>query len=571
MLRNEVQTNIIDYVSERGNVVTGQPVRTVLVKGEDDLPLIASFGPGTRAYCADESKAWALGADGIWEEVDMSVVVPVNPDVVASAVSDWMDENIHEDPTVVIDDSLSVSGAAADAKATGDKITEIFETIIDGGIIRVPVTKNVDFSNSSNGYINYSGSLVGESQSTYVHSQPFALKSGEKIDITVQGYNNAGVILTVLAKVVTNGYQSLVNSIEGTTMAEDYTYTTTEDCTVIISYRADTTHTAVITGTENIDVSQQLMKKSHFVKKDGDSVYIKSHYNDDEDIVVEIALDGGNDLPNPKSIFTVSKSSVIMDDVITPSRYLLNRYTDWFSPHQVRAVDNIDGTAPTIAIFTGGNHQSNNSSSGGVATAENTQFDVMCDGVLLSDGDAVFGDTVEINITNDICGYNTWKTDGTGRKILKEQIRISMGESARMDVEIIHTAKEDVERLRYYGLQSVLDYYTTGIQYLGGANRSLNAITETTDCDNMTCRDGRALTSSGDILLIHIDTVDLGSFAYSPSTDYSYFVTGTAKKTYFSLINNDGTPQNVFKQDNGEQTCVRGWYDWVFSEPVTNG
>lgn len=44
---------------------------------------------------------------------------------VAEAVTDWMEENIHEDPTVVIDDSLSVEGAAADAKKTGDEITDL--------------------------------------------------------------------------------------------------------------------------------------------------------------------------------------------------------------------------------------------------------------------------------------------------------------------------------------------------------------------------------------------------------------------------------------------------------------
>ena len=46
----------------------------------------------------------------------------VSEEEIAEQVSAWLEDNIHEDPTVVIDASLSVSGAAADAKATGDGI-----------------------------------------------------------------------------------------------------------------------------------------------------------------------------------------------------------------------------------------------------------------------------------------------------------------------------------------------------------------------------------------------------------------------------------------------------------------
>lgn len=35
------------------------------------MPLIESFGPGTRAYLADESGAWALDANGEWQEIDV--------------------------------------------------------------------------------------------------------------------------------------------------------------------------------------------------------------------------------------------------------------------------------------------------------------------------------------------------------------------------------------------------------------------------------------------------------------------------------------------------------------------
>lgn len=46
----------------------------------------------------------------------------VSDEKIAEATSDWLDEHITQPTTPVVDTSLSVSGAAADAKATGDAI-----------------------------------------------------------------------------------------------------------------------------------------------------------------------------------------------------------------------------------------------------------------------------------------------------------------------------------------------------------------------------------------------------------------------------------------------------------------
>lgn len=58
---------------------------------------------------------------------------------VSPAVTTWLEENITEPEGVVIDSSLTVAGAAADAKAVGDKINEINYRIEDLS----PVTSDI--------------------------------------------------------------------------------------------------------------------------------------------------------------------------------------------------------------------------------------------------------------------------------------------------------------------------------------------------------------------------------------------------------------------------------------------
>ena len=61
--------------------------------------------------------AWVEGGGGGGGSVD--------PQDIAQAVADWCDENITEDPTVVIDKSLQTSGAAADSLVAGGAIKQL--------------------------------------------------------------------------------------------------------------------------------------------------------------------------------------------------------------------------------------------------------------------------------------------------------------------------------------------------------------------------------------------------------------------------------------------------------------
>ena len=97
-------------------------------------------------------------ADGKVTEYEFGEGGGADPAVIAEAVADWCDENITEDPTVVIDTSLLVSGAAADAKATGDIVhehtTELAMLIDKHEIPPTPpvtATQVVDLTNATHG------------------------------------------------------------------------------------------------------------------------------------------------------------------------------------------------------------------------------------------------------------------------------------------------------------------------------------------------------------------------------------------------------------------------------------
>lgn len=70
-----------------------------------------------------------------WQDVSL------DPQDIAEAVSDWCNENITEDPTVVIDKSLLINGAAADSEAVGIFRADVNDRMADS---RVSDAEDVD-------------------------------------------------------------------------------------------------------------------------------------------------------------------------------------------------------------------------------------------------------------------------------------------------------------------------------------------------------------------------------------------------------------------------------------------
>ena len=576
-----------------GNVVTCEIARQALqVPGHVSIVLCVTTGKGYML------KSWPIECDCKNDRYDSTVeiqsffyVTQVSNESWTQAIQAW------EDLKSTIDPTLSVSGKAADAAKVGEAVNAEAErakgvenqlkedlaedyTIINNLLDAVPPkTVDVDLlTDYDTGLISDSGVLINTT--AYAHKR-IEVKAGDIINAKVAGYVGA-YKTAAISRANQDGTYTPLSITNIGNILEDHYYTADVECIIVITYSLanyrpnyllDNSNVAITTPggskrLDDIDVHINSMQQKldtignrHYVIFDGASIYIKSYYNSTEDVVIRITKGGLNGLPNIDKIYTTPKLGNLMTDSLAEKRVLLNRYTDWWSPHQVRAVNNADGSVPNTVIFTGGNHDT---STGGIKTAECTKLSILCDGVQLANGDGGFFDHVELYWCNDICGYNTWKSDNTGRKIMHEEIFVEISDSAKINTRVKHTALEDIERMRYYGLQTVVDLYDAGVRFVGGANRGLFAIDTNAESGNFTCREIEAMSTAGDIMVAHMSATDMGAFNNTTSAFNSSAIITPAKKTYFVVISNNGTAQTVFKQFDGESTYVDGFYDFKF-------
>ena len=98
--------------------------------------------------------------DAILSESDLSIIQEgmnsVTPVVIAETVSDWLEDNLTNPP---IDPSLTISNAAADAKVTGDKITELKTALGNNVIGSADDVQLCNFDASGTAVILRTGSL----------------------------------------------------------------------------------------------------------------------------------------------------------------------------------------------------------------------------------------------------------------------------------------------------------------------------------------------------------------------------------------------------------------------------
>ena len=115
--------------------------------------------------------------------------------LIPSAVTAWLAKNVNPvGSAVVVDNSLSVAGAAADAKVTGDKIGEVENTLNKTIKTFVQYNQNTDFTQDA--YFDKNGAIHSESGGNFFVTP--SIPTDNVVSVSVRLYQNS----TILAPVV---------------------------------------------------------------------------------------------------------------------------------------------------------------------------------------------------------------------------------------------------------------------------------------------------------------------------------------------------------------------------------
>ncbi|MCT4688600.1 hypothetical protein [Vallitalea sp.] len=198
------------------------------------------------------------------------------------------------------------------------------------------------------------------------------------------------------------------------------------------------------------------INKDIWVIQDNDKISIGYRYNEEEDIWIQFAKRGINELMQISNIST----SPIQDNmtIYTFNKLvkveLMDSCTDWIGPYMVRKGLKKSTYKPR---FTGGWHSVDDKD----GTAKMIDYSVIIDGDV-NNNNIKKASNVTITVKNNIQGYNTLESK---EEILQETVIYNIN-SKDIQVEVSIKALDDIVIERYYGLQTQNSLYK-GIRYEG--------------------------------------------------------------------------------------------------------
>ena len=208
--------------------------------------------------------------------------------------------------------------------------------------------------------------------------------------------------------------------------------------------------------------------------------------------------------------------------------------TDWIMPYKIRAVNNVDGDNTDSYYFTGGNHRSTNTDTGGVVTGVCDYLKYFVDGIETTSFSGMCNE-VRVEWQNKVQAFNTTKEDGTGRMVMQcnHYLTIRDGE---FKCRTILKPLEDVQMIQYYGYAMHGSGNDCYVRYIGSnANRVKTAIGTTSNSG-----DKKTVTLSIEKGVYHMEltldkNLDWGDGANASNVTNDSFT--AYNKTYWWIVN----------------------------------
>ena len=514
---------------------------------------------------------------------------------IAEDVSSWLTE--HVDPVgsaVVVDDSLSIAGAAADAKKTGDEISGLKDALVQfDNKIHYKSQNLYDASKQTDETISPHFFYNGEPYSSTSYDNDYHCV--DFIEVEPETEYTVGLVPPKGSNVKPWGtstqglfcYDENKNYISGSNKTNN-TFTTpaltkyirfnwwvgnfdlatlNSKCMLVKGSSLPETYEPfydyyvkekIESIEEEINNVSVIHPINYIIDQDGNGVTLISKYDASHDVAISIKKKGGNNLFDFYSIGLIPNQNKAISQDTTGISYLISSSGDWHAPFVVKASANGDGDNPTSKYFTGGNHQYNNQSSGSTPTARTSVLKFFADKMEVTSGSGSCSE-FEMVWTNLVQGYNTTKADGSGREILQENHRMIFDGTLFDDfVDLIPL--EDVIMETWYGYQWTFSPYKY-TRYIGAtsSHRALyDASSANSSSGGKTCCFVRGYGTTDEIRIGIDADYDLGDHKFFTNAGGTGAIfTQTYGKGYFFVIDGDQ------EMGNGNIYSLHGSYQFV--------
>lgn len=218
--------------------------------------------------------------------------------------------------SVITDDTLTVSGKPADAKATGDAFANIDDNVLSlvkngFGVLSYP---------STNAYIQANGTYAPNN--SYKTTNPIAIKNGQTVKYRLSHGNNLPVISYFSG--IDSGFDSSksVNGIDGYVVG---TYTATADGYIRFTYHVNKTDVFAIF---NEEIADNVKARTQYNKDAIEQIYTSGRMLAiDKQIFAGVRyINIDTDLPAGVCVFDCS--SIVSDDTDSTTCFVDFRYID---------------------------------------------------------------------------------------------------------------------------------------------------------------------------------------------------------------------------------------------------